>query len=303
LKGKVVLIAYNRPETTKKVIKSIENSDHSKILDLIVIVQGNNKEVLDILNSIDFIQKNILYVNRDDALSPAQAINMNVHLGILEAFKDSTIDYVVILEDDIVISSDYFNFLNQILIENMENKYFRAFNGFSAIPRNITKNNQYGRYRYGVGWGWAITRSTWEKLQMFWNGTENEHWDGIVEPFFKKGYVISPGMSRILNVGFGIGATHTLGIGDPNIFRIEKALQESFVDNNLGGSVEIRDRNLNWRLDCVIYMDPSTARGRVQQWIYSFNFLLSRINTHKLLGEEIKIKLQSIILKLALKLS
>ena len=278
MSGSILLLAYQRPEILEKSILSLEKARRSNISDLIVVFQEGNSSVNSQLEGIDWITKRIFRTSYPANTSSAKSINSNIHLGLTESFIDPNCDYVVIIEDDICVSLDFFEFVYSVYSQNNTKKKFRGINGFSGIPRELTSRENYGKYRYGVGWGWVLTRESWNSLKRFWTGDEEEHWDGLVEPYFRSGYIVAPGMSRIQNLGFGNSATHTRAENDSEIAKVERRLMDSFVgdaahiESKVGFCLVQQD--LNWRADCFQFISLCRFDGLLIQMLFSSAYFL-----------------------------
>ena len=265
-----MVLAYKRAEILKRTLISLESADQVNVSEIHIVLQGNDSEVRSVLNSVNW-KYNLIQTNYSLNVSAKEAINRNLYSGLSSAFENRAIDYVVVLEDDICVSKDFFNFVFAVYNQNHLDGSFRAINGFSGIPRELTKASNYGRYRFGVGWGWALPRRTWEALNSIWMGNEDQHWDGLIESFMKTGYVVAPGMSRILNIGFGDGATHTNATHDPQILNTQQKIEASFIDLPLERSESLftlEPSDLMWREDCRVYRPEIDFRGRCIQLLY-----------------------------------
>jgi hypothetical protein len=276
--GSILLLAYQRPEVLHQTISSLKKSRLVNISDLIIVFQEGNNAVNTQIESIDWIRKSIFRKSYLSEISSAKAINSNIHLGLTKSFQDPNCDYVAIIEDDICVSADFFEFIYSVYSQNVSNRKFRGINGFSGIPRELTSYENYGKYRYGVGWGWVLTRESWNTLRKFWTGSEEMHWDGLVEPYFRSGYVVAPGMSRIQNIGFGNSATHTRADSDLEVASIERRLKDSFIgesappESNVG--YRLFQQDLNWRMDCLQFISSRRLNGFAIQILLSSAYLL-----------------------------
>jgi hypothetical protein len=278
LSGSILLLAYQRPEVLVKSILSLEKARRVNISDLTVVFQEGDSSVNSQLEGIDWITKRIFRTSYPANNSSAKSINSNIHLGLTESFNNPNCDYVVVIEDDICVSVDFFEFVYSVYSQNNTNKKFRGINGFSGIPRQLTSCENYGKYRYGVGWGWVLTRESWNSVQRFWTGNEEEHWDGLVEPYFRSGYIVAPGMSRIQNLGFGNSATHTRSENDLEVAKVEQRLTDSFVGDaaQVESKVGFRlaQQDLNWRADCFQFISLRRFDGLLIQMLFSSAYFL-----------------------------
>jgi hypothetical protein len=273
VKAALVVIAFKRHETLKSVMDALSEALVPEYQEIVFVQQGNNKEVTALIESFDCLPTRHLKFDRKEAKTPEQAINANVYEGISAAFQNSEVNLVTVLEDDIRIAQDCLRFNVEICSAHYFDPVFRGINGFSGVPRTLNNQFSYSKQRFGLGWGWSITNRTWDEMKNFWLGTENFHWDGLVESFCKSGYVIMPSQSRVMNLGFGKDATHTSNSDE--VKTIESRLKASFVIgySNVSTFIEVNERQ-NWRSDCLPYIGSNTIKGKTVQKIYDLQKLL-----------------------------
>lgn len=293
MRGKILLLAHKREAELKLVLNSIRNSDLSSIDSLLTVQQDLNPGVSNLLKEIDWMAHQNNNVARNPLFTVAQQINSNLYTGLELVFSDPKIDFVTVLEDDIVVAFDFFTFAMKLCTKYRNNSAFKGVNGFSGVPREYGNESEYCLYRYGLGWGWTITREVWIKLITFWNGKENDHWDGLVEHYIKTGFVAMPILSKINNIGFGNSATHTMrkdmSVMDP----YEKKLFDSFTST----TKHIEDyqftlQGLNWRGDCVPFIPVTSARGKLTNMLYNINWIIQKHTKGKF-----RIKLHAVLLR------
>ena len=273
VKAAVVVIAFKRYETLKSVLDALSEALVPEYEEVVFVQQGNDRKVTELIESFDCLPTRHLKFDRKEAKTPEQAINANVYEGISAAFQNSGINLVTVLEDDIRIAQDCLRFNVEICSAHYFDPAFRGINGFSGVPRTLINQFSYSKQRFGLGWGWSITDRTWNEMKNFWSGTENFHWDGLVESFCKSGYVIMPSQSRVINLGFGKDATHTSNTDE--VKAIESRLYASFVVGcpNVSTFIEVNERQ-NWRSDCLPYISSNTTKGKMVQKIYDLQKFL-----------------------------
>jgi hypothetical protein len=273
VKAALVIVAFKRYETLKCVLEAVSEALVSEYQEIVFVQQGSDQEVAALIENFDSLPSRHLKFDRKEANTPEQAINANVREGISAAFQNSEINLVTVLEDDIQIAQDCLRFNVDICKAHYSEPAFRGINGFSGLQRNSNNQFTYSKQRFGLGWGWSITDKTWNEMRKFWLGTENFHWDGLVEPFCKSGYVIMPSQSRVMNLGFGKDATHTSNSDE--VKTIESRLKASFVIgySNVSTFIEVNERQ-NWRSDCLPYIGSNTIKGKTVQKIYDLQKLL-----------------------------
>jgi hypothetical protein len=296
MNGQVLLLAYKRPSELEIVLNSIRRADLSGISSLLILQQSGNEEVSKLLGTLDWMQHTIRKVEKNPLFSIKQQINSNLFSGIKLAFLDPKIDFVSVLEDDIVVAPDFFKFSATMCHEFKKDLKFRGVNGFSGVPAINASDEEYCQFRYGLGWGWTVTREIWLELQKFWTGIEDNHWDGLVDPFIRTGFVVMPIRSRIQNIGFEETATHTRRENPTQLNPQEKKLLDSFTS---AISLEVKYRyslrNLNWRHDCHPYLPLTSTRGRILEFLYVLNWKLSKSTQQGLAKIKISAALYKII--------
>jgi hypothetical protein len=223
----VVVLAHNRTSHLLSVLSSLEVSYGFHSCKLIFACDRPSRQVQSIVQGFSHPNKVVL-INEKAPLTVAQAINMNLFEGLSQAFGDTTTQIVIVLEDDIVVSPDSILFTLEIFQKFSTNSYFRGLNLFSRIVPDVPNSNRYVIGNFGLGWGWAISRTTFEKFRTFWHGREDNHWDFIIEPFCRTGFVVNPIKSRIMNIGMDDTATHTR---DKDAVELSLEISRSFQGN------------------------------------------------------------------------
>lgn len=265
-KGAIVVIAYNRPEELREVLSSIRRSRREYVNELVIVLQHGNMEVEKICNEVDWMNSRIV-ITYPDSPSLKKRINGNVYAGIKTAFENGQNKWIALIEDDIVVAQDFFTFVSSSMSKFSEEEKFFGVNGFSGISREFSLPSQFGKYRYGFGWGWAISRKTWGQLRNYWNGNEDFHWDGLIESIAKTGFVIMPLQSRIINIGFNERASHTTKTNG-EVELQERKLLDSFVGVYDGDYYVERRIDLKWRSDCRVFLHSSNLVSSLVDGIY-----------------------------------
>jgi len=159
----LALFVYNRPEHTKQVLSALRENN----IDLLYVFSDAAKkdassvevgEVRDINDKIDWDKIEI--VKRAEHGGLANSVKQGV-AEILQRY-----DKLIVLEDDCVPSSDFYNYMCQCL-EHYEDEE-RVF-CTSAYSHPI-KKREFKKYPYDVffwqrfwSWGWGTWRRAWQK--------------------------------------------------------------------------------------------------------------------------------------------
>lgn len=250
MKVPVLLIVFNRLETTQKVFDVIRAY---KPLQLFIAADGPRLTVTEdadkcitvqqwLLDNVDWdcdVKTLFQKTNIGCGKNPATAISWFFE-HVLEG---------VILEDDTVPHIDFFEYANSLLAKYRDNNQIMAINSsnFQEVKRN--DGSYYFSMQNGPFCGWATWKRAWKwfdfemekysynqiKKSMKWYGaTKRERdwwldiymglkadryhgsaWDFqfIFAIWVAKGKSIVPNVNLSTNIGFGPGATHTT---DPN---------------------------------------------------------------------------------------
>ena len=134
MSGALLILAYKRPEVLRETVNALMLAEKSGINEVIVVIQGSDEEVLQIVKDITWMKCRIFKTEYSLRTSAKEAINRNLYTDLEIAFNNSRNDYAVVIEDDICVSRDFFNFIYSCYTKYKEDDYFRAINGFSLRP-------------------------------------------------------------------------------------------------------------------------------------------------------------------------
>lgn len=288
------VVCFSRSNELLKTLDSIEKSFNSPKRTVIVCQLGFGP-VENIVKSLSDEKYYKIYTSKkNDSESSRYLINRNVYTALSAAFELGA-DFVSLIEDDIEVHPQFFNFMSQINEKFMNDRHFKAANGFSGNSAMQEVGEGFGKYRFGVGWGWSINKMNWKNLQQLWNGSEDRHWDGLIEPFMRSGFVVMPNHSLIINNGL-IGNGTNSGAD----LALNQKIISSFSINNAFDQVQwvMNQVNLSWREDCFNYLEPRSFAGILQQ-IISKAILLARPKTDdSTLYNKILAKFRALLFKL-----
>lgn len=173
----IVAVGYNRPDCMERLIKSVENADYPE-------------ENITLIISIDCSEKS------DEVEKAAREVGWSHGELIIRRYKkrlglknhiiqcgDLTEDYdaVIILEDDLVVSKCFYNYVLQAL-RFYQNEpriagislYSHAWNGYSNYEFTAQKN-KYDTYmgQFSITWGQCWIKEEWRKFKS-WYGTKSK---------------------------------------------------------------------------------------------------------------------------------
>ena len=251
----VVVICYKRTTHLQKVLKALSAVKGFNEVSVCFVVQGSNTEVHQIVRDFKSSEKTIIHTQYSAHTNPRRAINSNIHSGLIEIFTKPESEVCLVLEDDVVIMPDSLEFIKSVIRKYQGKRRFRGGNLYSVNDTPQLAGAGFIRVNFGLGQGWFITKETFHKLSKFWDGSEDAHWDYLIEPYVRTGFVIMPYHSRIINIGFDETATHSgsdVAFGQQIRRSAEVSNQESDQD-----FVEITEHIFKWRRDFIVLSELS----------------------------------------------
>lgn len=240
----IILFAFKRPRELAKVVNALQNNSLISSSELYIFIDGPRnaldlpkvQEVRNICDNISGFKKihRIYHENN-------QGCANSIISGISQVFKEH--EAAIILEDDILISTNFLAYMNQCLTSFKNSNCIFSISGFS-LPFQTPKEYHKDIYCFPrtCSWGWGTWRSRWESVD--WDISDYESF--MSDPYakkrfkeggsdvvkmlrdYKKGYIdawdirfcysqfkqngltIYPVYSKAENIGFGsVDATHT----------------------------------------------------------------------------------------------
>lgn len=239
----VCLFTYNRPDKTQQSIEALKENYLARETDLYVFSDGPKnsdaekrvEEVRNYLNKITGFKSVTVYC------APQ---NKGLAKSIIEGVTKIVTQYkkVIVLEDDLVTSKNFLDFMNQALDFYRDNQRVFSISGYTmSLPTLSRYDKDYYLGLRGSSWGWGTWEDRWNDVDwevknwksdlinpvnhyqlarigsdmplMLWkqmNGKIDSwaiRW--CYSQYKKKMYTIFASQSKLQSIGFGIDATHT----------------------------------------------------------------------------------------------
>jgi hypothetical protein len=239
----ICLFAFNRPQELAKTIESLQKNYLAQQSQLFVFIDGPRtaldlpmlQEVQSIVNGISGFKSISIHsseVNKGLASSIISGVN-----SVLE--KN---DSVIVLEDDLVTSQNFLDFINQGLRFYKNNNRVFSVSGWS-LNLVALKNweEEFYAHRRMSSWGWGMWKDRWEKInwdksyyakfqqdkhvqrkfgeissdmpKMLLNYLKGKNSSWAIRACYAQFeidmYTIAPSKTKVNNIGFGGDATHT----------------------------------------------------------------------------------------------
>lgn len=237
----ILIIAYRRAETTKKVLEAIQNS---KTRRLYVALNAPSPDRLDEKIKCEAVRKlfeemhwkcKITFLNHDKHLSAKESITKAITWFF--EFENSGI----ILEDDCVPSASFFSFAGEMLFKYEGDKRIGMISGNNFQFNHLRGEASYYFSRYCNIWGWATWRDRWTSYdssmrlwpsckssvineldgyleKLYWAKIFERTYDGFIDTWdyqwlfanwVNHRISLVPQVNMVTNIGFGRDAHHT----------------------------------------------------------------------------------------------
>ncbi len=242
-KAPVLLLIFNRPDTTYKVLEAIRKYQPER---LYVAADGPRfgvKEDIELCNAtralVDTIDWNceVKTLFRDDNLGCAKSVSDSISWYFSHEIEG------IILEDDCLPHFDFFPYCSELLIKYRNNESIAMISGNNFQNGVLRGNDSYYFSIIPNIWGWATWKRTWDHFKLvqsnddinlikaniltffkkkkqvfYWNNllnqVNNSFFNSWGYPFLfslwtKNVFCIAPNSNLVSNIGFDNRATHT----------------------------------------------------------------------------------------------
>ena len=256
MKSKIIVVfCHSRAKLLDKCLKSLKDVSGLESWKLIVIHQNGNKDVDEVLNKYKGIIYALVNVNPNFNFALGN-INFNRILGTKIAFETFNAECMLGIEEDNVVSNDCLIFIDYILNQYSKKKAFRGINLGSMEYGNEISGGSYSLLRYGLhGSAGLLTDKSWryikrKKLFDFDLNNPNTAWDSQIEFYLKSGFMVTPNLSKNLDLGNG-GTFAPISKSDNYFVKIKK----SWIQNSNYTRFGYHRKQINhgWRNDAIGY--------------------------------------------------
>lgn len=161
----VLLVAFNRPETTIQVFEHIRKSRPVKLYIALDGPRKNKKGEVQLCIAVKKIVENVdwtceVYFKINEENKGAEYTVSSAISWVLE--KE---EYVIILEDDIIAPISFFLFAQEMLKLYKDDPRIFTVTGSNFTPIQVPGNIDYFFAKYGhSGGGWGTWRRVWRKF-------------------------------------------------------------------------------------------------------------------------------------------
>lgn len=165
----IVVFVYNRPKHTKKTIEALANNYLAKESELFIFSDGPKNEESEV--KVKLVREYTDSLPEKKMFKSVRIIKAGTNKGLANSVISGVSEIigqygkVIVLEDDLISSRDFLQYMNDALDYYENNKKIWSISGYNLpikIPSDY-KSDIYFSYR-GCSWGWATWKDRWEKV-------------------------------------------------------------------------------------------------------------------------------------------
>lgn len=163
--AKVLLFTYNRLDHTKRTIEALKNNCQATNSDLIIFSDGYKSDkdrgavesLREYLNTVDgFKSVELNYAPKNKGLAES------VISGVSAVLKNE--ESVIVLEDDLITSTDFLKFMNHALQFYKEDARIWSISGYKPQLELPGYEKDVFLSLRASSWGWATWKDRWETI-------------------------------------------------------------------------------------------------------------------------------------------
>lgn len=160
----VAIIFFNRPDTLKRVFEAVRAVKPTK---LFLIQDGAREGNKTDLTKIEECRKVVSNIDWNcDVVRDYSDINLGcgrrMFTGITNAFN--IVDRLIIIEDDIVVSKDFFVFCEELLKKYKNDTRIHRISGMCHMGEYKLSPYSYAFTNISSCWGWATWKRSWNDM-------------------------------------------------------------------------------------------------------------------------------------------
>ena len=165
----VVIFAYNRPDHLRRTLEALKKNRHFEEIELFFFADGckstaDGEKVAKTRQVIkDFCSDKICRDTYVFEYDKNRGLANSVISGVTEVFK--THDRIIVLEDDILTTEDFLDYMNECLEFYKNDPRVGAISGYVPdfkIP--LSYNDDVFLSLRGNSWGWATWKNIWDNV-------------------------------------------------------------------------------------------------------------------------------------------
>lgn len=254
MKTPILLLLFNRPNLTKKLILNLKKIKPKKIYVNVDGPRYNNEIDAKLCKKvISIVKKNITWKTQLKLNINKRNLGCRYSVSKAISWFFSAEKKGIILEDDCMPKDIFFTFCTKMLRNYENSKKIKVISGSNFQKKKVEQEDYYFS-KYAHCWGWATWKRSWDEFDnnmKFWksfkqtsrwknchfNSLEEKYWRGkfdlsynkkidswaypwLASIWYNKGISIIPCYNLVDNIGFDSSATHTYGLESEYSFEL-----------------------------------------------------------------------------------
>ncbi|NHF61379.1 glycosyltransferase family 2 protein [Flavobacteriaceae bacterium TP-CH-4] len=257
----IAVFAYNRLDHLQETISALRQCTLADESELFIFCDGPREKDIAAVRAVrDYIKTIEGFKRMQYRFSESnKGLANSIIQGVTEILE--TYDSIIVLEDDLVTSTNFLSFMNQAVRAFKKEQKVFSIAGYT-MPIKLPDDYPYDNYFTGraSSWGWATWKNRWEQVdwhvsdyrsfsknpieQRRFNrmgsdlsGMLKSQMNGEISSWairwcyhqFKNDfYTVYPTVSKIVNIGFGEQATHTSSVNNRFATNLDVAEKHQF---------------------------------------------------------------------------
>jgi hypothetical protein len=257
----ICLFTYNRLLETTTTVKALQSNFLAKESDLFIFSDASKSDKEDLL-----IQEVRNYLKTVTGFKSVTIFEASVNKGLANSIIDGVTqilknnESVIVLEDDLVTSPNFLDFMNQALVFYKMDSNILSISGYTLDLHSLKKASKDYYYGYRASsWGWGVWANRWQQISWCDDNYQRLLNDKNLQKKFNRGgsdmsnmlkkqlkgqidswairfcyhqfihqlKTVFPTSSKINSIGFGDNATHTSGT-KRFITKLDTSLERTF---------------------------------------------------------------------------
>lgn len=161
----VLLIAFNRPDTTKEAFESIRKVKPEKLYVAIDGPRFDKQGEVELCKQVVKITKKVDWKCETKYLIREKNVGCKYGVSGAISWALENEDRVIVIEDDIIPVPSFFYFVEELLEKYKNEDRIAMISGNNYTPLD-NMNVDYTFSKYGHIWGWATWKRVWDKFDV-----------------------------------------------------------------------------------------------------------------------------------------
>jgi hypothetical protein len=252
-RGVILVLAYARSDLLDELFESIKRLTDVEKVSIVVVRQIGVDAVKTVLDKWQELIE-VLVETDGSASTAAENISKNRLAGNAVSFDSLGADWVLAVEDDVLLASDTVLFTKRMFEKYQSHRNFRVINLGSRLKKSELGQSTYCLTRFGVvGQASVLPRATWQKMRRLGiiDFARSGHWDSAMEAFVKTGFCVAPNNSRYVDRGW-VDATH-MSLNPEEDYYMDLSASFNQLSESSDPSFNRMDLGYWWREDLKKY--------------------------------------------------